>query len=446
MRKNFLNYLKIILPFLMLLIFRSIFFTPIISDETIYINMAKALREGLLPYKDFFFAHPILQLLLLYPIAQTNNFFIVKIFVSIIGLSSVFLTYLIAKNIFDEKSAYISVLFTLFFPGFIIFGNLAMGTFEAVLFLLLSFYFLLRGKVFLSSIFLSLSIFTRYLVLLFLPFIIFYTFKFYKKQFKKFLIFLVLNLTFLSAIFLLIFGFNFIKDTVFYHFESNIKLSISLANWILQYLSLGFFTLFICFISLVFGYFKKDFMLLAFSIFILFYDITILLIFRQVIYHYFAFTIPFLSIVFGRIFYASKFLELKFFIILILLLSIISNYRSLIYYFDYTKNLVFDDAANYTLKLSEKDDLIFGEPRVVNYVSFVTGRKILNNYFDSDLKFINFYGRDKVLNQIEKAKPKLLFVDDQHYSFLGPILNNYKLIKEWNVPEYYHLYLFELNE
>jgi hypothetical protein len=446
MRKNFLNYLKIILPFLMLLIFRSIFFTPIISDETIYINMAKALREGLLPYKDFFFAHPILQLLLLYPIAQTNNFFIVKIFVSIIGLASIFFTYLIAKKIFDEKSAYISVLFTLFFPGFIIFGNLAMGTFEAVLFLLLSFYFLLRGKVFLSSIFLSLSIFTRYLVLLFLPFIIFYTFKFYKKQFKKFLIFLVLNLTFLSAIFLLIFGFNFIKDTVFYHFESNIKLPISLANWILQYLSLGFFTLFICFISLVFGYFKKDFMLLAFSIFILFYDITILLIFRQVIYHYFAFTIPFLSIVFGRVFSTSKFLELKFFIILILLLSIISNYRSLIYYFDYTKNLVFDDAANYTLKLAEKDDLIFGEPRVVNYVSFVTGRKILNNYFDSDLKFINFYGRDKVLNEIENAKPKLLFVDDQHYSFLVPILNNYKLIKEWNVPEYYHLYLFELNE
>jgi hypothetical protein len=446
MRNNFLNYLKIILPFLIFLIFRSIFFTPIISDETIYINMAKALGEGLLPYKDFFFAHPILQLLLLYPITQTNNFFIVKIFVSIIGLASIFFTYLIAKKIFDEKSAYISVLFTLFFPGFIIFGNLAMGTFEAVLFLLLSFYFLLRGKVFLSSIFLSLSIFTRYLVLLFLPFIIFYTFKFYKKQFKKSLIFLVLNLTFLSAIFLLIFGFNFIKDTVFYHFESNIKLPISLANWILQYLSLGFFTLFICFISLVFGYFKKDFMLLAFSIFILFYDITIILIFRQVIYHYFAFTIPFLSIVFGRIFYASKFLELKFFIILILLLSIISNYRSLIYYFDYTKNLVFDDAANYTLKLSEKDDLIFGEPRVVNYVSFVTDRKIVNNYFDSDLKFINFYGRDKVLNQIEKAKPKLLFVDDQHYSFLGPILNNYKLIKEWNVPEYYHLYLFELNE
>jgi len=446
MRNNFLNYLKIILPFLIFLIFRSIFFTPIISDETIYINMAKALGEGLLPYKDFFFAHPILQLLLLYPITQTNNFFIVKIFVSIIGLASIFFTYLIAKKIFDEKSAYISVLFTLFFPGFIIFGNLAMGTFEAVLFLLLSFYFLLRGKVFLSSIFLSLSIFTRYLVLLFLPFIIFYTFKFYKKQFKKFLIFLVLNLTFLSAIFLLIFGFNFIKDTVFYHFESNIKLPISLANWILQYLSLGFFTLFICFISLVFGYFKKDFMLLAFSIFILFYDITILLIFRQVIYHYFAFAIPFLSIVFGRIFYASKFLELKFFIILILLLSIISNYRSLIYYFDYTKNLVFDDAANYTLKLSEKDDLIFGEPRVVNYVSFVTGRKIVNNYFDSDLKFINFYGRDKVLNEIEKAKPKLLFVDNQHYSFLGPILNNYKLIKEWNVPEYYHLYLFELNE
>jgi membrane-bound lytic murein transglycosylase B len=73
-------------------------------------------------------------------------------------------------------------------------------------------------------------------------------------------------------------------------------------------------------------------------------------------------------------------------------------------------------------------------------------QKIVNNYFDSDLKFINFYGKEKVLNGIEKAKPKLLFVNEIHYSFLKPVLKNYKLIKEWNVPGYYHLYLFELSE
>jgi 4-amino-4-deoxy-L-arabinose transferase-like glycosyltransferase len=201
-------------PLLLFLIIRSFFVTPVPSDETIYINMAKALKEGLLPYKDFFYAHPPFQLLLLFPVAQTGNFFLTKIYISIIGLVCVFLTYLIAKKIFDEKTAFISMLFFLLFPGFIIFGNSAMGTFESLVFFLLSFYSLLKDKPLLSAIFMSISFFTRYLILLLIPFVLIYLFLYNKKRLKYFVAYFIFISFGLFLVIYSFFGFNFIIDTV----------------------------------------------------------------------------------------------------------------------------------------------------------------------------------------------------------------------------------------
>lgn len=430
-----------LLPLLLFLIIRSFFVTPVPSDETIYINMAKALKEGLLPYKDFFYAHPPFQLLLLFPVAQTGNFFLTKIYISIIGLTCVFLTYLIAKEIFDEKTAFTSMLFFLLFPGFIIFGNLAMGTFEALLFFLLSFYFLLKDKTLISAIFMSISFFTRYLVLLLIPFVLIYLFLYKKRSLKYFLTYLIFISFGLFLVIYSFFGFNFIRDTVLYHFESNIKLSLGLANWVWQYFSLGFFTEFIAITSLTFGYFKKDYKLILFSTYSLFYDFTILLIFRQVIYHYFAFALPLVAVVFGGTFSHSKFIELKAFLILLLFLSFISNFKSLVYLFDRNKNYVFDDAVKYTLNFTTQDELIFGVPSVVNYVSFLTGRKIVRNYFDSDLKHLSFEGLEKVAQEVKTDKPKIIFGASN--IFYEHFEEDYEKIKEWEAPGYYYFFLMK---
>jgi 4-amino-4-deoxy-L-arabinose transferase-like glycosyltransferase len=409
--------------------------------------MAKALKDGLLPYKDFFYAHPPFQLLLLFPVVQTGNFFVIKIYISIISLACVFLTSLIAKEIFDERAAFIGMLFFLLFPGFIIFGNLAMGTFEALLFFLLSFYFLLKDKTLLSAIFVSISFFTRYLILLLIPFVLIYLFFCKKKSLKNFLTYLVFITFGLFLVIYSFFRFNFIRDTVIYHFGSNIKLSLGLANWVWQYFSLGFFTEFIAIISLAFGYFKKDYKLMLFSAYPLFYDITILLLFKQVIYHYFAFALPLLAISFGATFSQSKFIELKIFLIFILLLSFVTNLKSLVYYFDRNKNLVFDEIVNYTLEFTKKNDLIFGETRITNYVSFVAKRRIVNNYFDSDLKHLNFEGLEKAVEEVKKAKPKIIVADANHYGiFYKYFEDEYEKVKEWNEPEYYHLILMKRME
>jgi hypothetical protein len=446
MKKNNISIKKIfilIFPLLAFIILRSIFLTPVPSDETIYINMAKALKKGLLPYKDFFYAHPPIQLFLLFPVAQSGNFFFIKIYISTIGLACILLTYLISKKIFDERSAFISLLFFLFSPAFIIFGNIAMGTFEALLFFLLSFLFLIKGRIFISSVFMSLSLYTRYLIILLLPLILFYIFKYNRKIFEKYFTYLSLNLFFIFILIYSIFGQNFIRDTILYHIVSNIKIDFELSKSIWQYILLGFFHDFILITSLIYGYLKKDYKLLILSIYPLIYDLTILLTFKQVAYHYFAFMLPFLSIVYGRAFSYQRPFELKIFLILILLLSWITNLKSIIYFFDKSKNILFDKALNYTLSL-EKTDTIFGNPIIVNYVSFISDISIFNNYFDSDLKHLYFEGLEKVIEEVKIGKPKLIFVDANYYKLFDSVIKNeYKKIDEFIIPGYYNFILFE---
>jgi hypothetical protein len=211
----------------------------------------------------------------------------------------------------------------------------------------------------------------------------------------------------------------------------------------LQYLSLGFFTIFISLISLAFSYFEKEEKLFLLSFYPLLYDLIILLIFKQVIYHYFAFSLPFVFISFGRVF-SSKSTELKIFLSLILFLSILSNFKSVTYYFDKSKNLVFDELVNYTLKFTNENDSIFGSAIPINYVSFVTNRKIALNYFDSDLKHLSFEGLEKIVEEVKKAKTKIIVADANYYGiFYKNFEDNYEKVKEWNVPEYYHIVLMK---
>src|SRR5262245_6064237 len=53
------------------LIFKIFFFTVKLSDGYVYLLMAKALTEGVTPYRDFFFAHPLGHLIFLAPFART---------------------------------------------------------------------------------------------------------------------------------------------------------------------------------------------------------------------------------------------------------------------------------------------------------------------------------------------------------------------------------------
>jgi len=438
-QKKFFTVKLLFVSCLIFIVFRLYTLHPNFSDEIIYINMARVVSKGLLPYKDFFYAHPPLHLFLLAPIASLGNFSLVKFFISVIGLICILLTYFITKKLYDEKTGVITAIAFLIFPGFLIFGNLAMGTFEALLFYLLSFYFLLNRKTVLSSIFLSLAIFTRYLVVLLVPILVIYLFKYQRKKLSRSIFyFSLINILSFTLLYTL-FGSDFFISTILYHFQANIEIS-QFAGLGEQYLALGFFTIFMSLICLIHGYLKKDSKILLFAFYPLIYDLVILLIFKQVIYHYFAFMLPFIFVAFGVTLVKSKLSVVKFSLLTILALSFFTNLTSLNFYFNEDENKVFNELVDYTLINTNQDDLIFGSATPTNYVSFVTDRKIVGNYFDSDLKFISFYGKERVLSEVKNAEPILIFATQSYADFFE---DNYVLVKVWNKPGYYHFLLLK---
>lgn len=179
--------------------------------------------------------------------------------------------------------------------------------------------------------------------------------------------------------------------------------------------------------------------LILFSFYPLFYDLVILFLFKQVIYHYFVLPLPFLFMAVGKTFTESKDILLKTFLVFIISMSIFTNLQSLDIYFNKNNNELLDELVEYTIKNTEQDDLLFGEPRTLNYVSLMTGRKIINNYFDSDLKFINFAGRENVLNKIGN-KPELIFATQPYVDLFK---ENYKVENQWNKPGYYNIFLLK---
>ena len=126
--------------------------------------MMKAISNGLTPYKDFFFAHPPLQLYLFssFSFSLKSLKFAVIIWNSLVLLEM----FIIGKLIFDEKTGMLSSIFLLIFPGFLIFGSLGMGTFESLIFVGLTYIYYFKKRYTTSSLFFLLSVFTRYLSLL----------------------------------------------------------------------------------------------------------------------------------------------------------------------------------------------------------------------------------------------------------------------------------------
>jgi len=150
--------------------------------------------------------------------------------------------------------------------------------------------------------------------------------------------------------------------------------------------------------------------------------------------------LPFIFIAFGETLVKSKLSVVKISLLTILIFSLFTNLTSLNFYFNVNENKVFDELVDYTLINTNQDDLIFGSAIPTNYVSFVSNRKIVGNYFDSDLKFISFYGKERVLRDVKNSEPRLIFATQSYVDLFD---ENYELVKTWNKPGYYNLLLLK---
>jgi len=436
------KYLTIVL--LLSMIVRVFLLHPIYSDETIYFNAGKLILDGKIPYKDYFLAHPPIQIFvytILFKIFGMN-FSLVKIFQLLFSSSCVLVLFLIVKEIYDKKTALTSSIIFLFTPSFIIFSLIGIGMWESMLFILISFYLILKNKPLPASIFYNLAIFTRYISLIYLPFFISYIY-FKRKKLLNFLKPLSIFLLISFSIFSFVFGFEYINQTILYHLQRP-KGTTDMT----QYFSIGFFTLFLSAIAIFIGYVERDMDLIFFATTPLFADLMILFLMNPVYYHYFLISIPFLCIGLGRIFMKSRYKAAKIVVVAILFLSILSNFQTIDFYLNPKHSFKFYYISELVQKNVSKNETIFGEPAMVNFISLTKGVKIFNDYTDSYLQHISFEGETEFIQKLEKNPPKIFIdfrFDNKSYYLSNPkfvqFMSGYILVERIEGIPAYDIYL-----
>jgi 4-amino-4-deoxy-L-arabinose transferase-like glycosyltransferase len=124
-KMEFLLILLILLNFLI----RLYTIHPTLSDENIYFSMAKNLSEGKILYKEIDFVHPPLQIYILAFLFKIFGVSLLtaKLLTLIASCLSVYLVFLIAKELFDKKIALLSAVLFLLEPSFLAFSDQVYG-------------------------------------------------------------------------------------------------------------------------------------------------------------------------------------------------------------------------------------------------------------------------------------------------------------------------------
>jgi len=433
-----------ILIILVTFLIRIFFLHPSFSDGNFYFNAGKIVLEGKTPYKDFFFAHPPFQI---YVYALSFKLFGVSIFVGkliplIASSLSAFLIFKILDRLYDSRTGFMAGLIFLITPGFIAFSSMGYGMWESIFFILLSTYFVVRNKVRGAAISLVIGIFFRYLIVIYLPFLILFN-HIKKLKLKGFLAMFFLLLIVLGMLMFLIFGWDYINQTVLFHISSKVVVrEMKKLTW--QYLSMGFFTFFLGLISAYVAFDKKDRLLLLFSVYPLIVDFIIFFGLNYIAYHYFLISLPFIAMATARALKLSKDKLLYFVIPIILILSLTSNFKTIDFYLNPIHSERLYSTAEFIANNTSEEDSIFGEPVLTNYVSFVADRRISSNYYDSYIRHLIFEGEEEVIENLEEDKPKFIIEMEGYYStnpfFRDFIVEGYGLEKTMEGIPNYSLY------
>jgi 4-amino-4-deoxy-L-arabinose transferase-like glycosyltransferase len=417
---------------------------PTFSDENVYFLLAKKIYEGYFPYKDFCFVHPPFQLFTLYiffkifGVSLTSGKLVSIIFSSL----SVFALFLIGKKILRKnEAALVASLFFVFFPSFLIFSDQELGVWESIFFLLLSLLFILENHSLLPAFFFSISIFYRYLSLFFFPLLLYFS-----NDRKKFLIFsLIFTIVTFSLIFYL-FGFNFFYQSIGYQFFNKLFMSHRGNKNYWQYLSLGVFALPILMMSFFTAYEKLDKKILIISLYSIFYELLLTVSLKTISYHYFLYSLPFLSFCFSYTFFTKKSLFVRISLVLLLFLSLLLNFKSIDFYLNKERAKYIEEITDY-VSYNINNDKIWGEPSLVSYIAFSKNVSFVSDYLDPYVDYWRYLEEEKVIEVLKREKPKFI-IDMNSYLITSPkfaeFINKYyvrdKIFEERKSRIFYSLY------
>ena len=360
------------------------------GDENVYYYMGRLVSEGKIPYKDFFLAHPplqIYQIALIYKIFGFN--IIVLKYIPLISiLITAFFVFKIAKEKFGNVEAIISSLLFLFTYSVMFNSVFSFGIEIATMFFIVGIYFLWnKNNYIMSGVFFALAGITRLLSLvpIFIVFCIVVLSN--KKNFLKlasifFIIFLLVN-----GIFILFLKGAYLNSVYNYHLlkvfagKENLReyLGIIKLNWIL-------FSS-----ALLFVFIKNKKPIIIFTITSVIY-LMFLTTLKKIFGFYFIVIFPFLAVIGGyNIAWIYKNIKIQKRIKILIPISLLS-----VFAWNLTADILFlekigftgfergSDLVDFTNSNSNKNTLLFGDDSVAPLLALMTNKKIAFDFVDTN--------------------------------------------------------------
>tara|TARA_Y100000310_G_C20668511_1_gene808964 strand:+ start:710 stop:2077 length:1368 start_codon:yes stop_codon:yes gene_type:complete len=362
--------------------------SPQPGDENVYFYMGKLFSELTIPYKDFFYAHPPLQIILLGLVFKIfgTNFIALKAIPLISTIISAFLIFKLSKKKFGTWEAILTLIFFLFSYSVLFNSVLSFGiNIASMLFLFGLYQYYVKNNYLTAGIFFGLASITKLLSLIPIAVIFSLIFLRDKNKFLKILIgFSIIFIT-INLLFIILFGFNYINPVYKYHLLKSFQIDSNFSEYY-NIIKLNWIIFALAFVSLFF----KGSKLLDFKIISLTYLIA-LLISSRIFNYYFIIVIPLLAILSG--YYAVRLLKKinKKIILIPLILFLI-----LLIGWDLTANVSFlhnvgfnefergDDIIEFLNLKFDKSTPIVGDDSSTPLIALMDDRIILNNYIDTN--------------------------------------------------------------
>ncbi len=370
------------------------------GDENVYFYMAKAVSEGQMPYRDFFYAHPPLHIFLLSVLIKIFgvNFFMLKSAALAFILIASFFLYKLSLELFqnkinDKNANLISIIsIILFLSSFttLFTATFSVGVGLSAMLMMISFYFVFIKKYFVSGIFAGLAGLARFYALV--PLLALFAFIFVKKlQEKRIKDFLILSSGFLMIFGIImillaaLYGHNFTDSAIKYHFikpklpgqrtavyEDAVK-----ENWII----IASFLLFL------FAENKNKLQLFLFAIIIY---LTFFLSLNVPAKFYLILIFPFLALAgaYGlvNLIAGIKLKYLKYFLITLIMLIFLWNTAADVMFLEKIGFLPFSSLIPMISKVSatSPNSKIFGDASIAPLLALKSNRSMALNYIDTN--------------------------------------------------------------
>lgn len=217
---NTIFFILFIIGLITFFILKTCGFNPCRSDENIYFYMSKLFAEGIIPYRDFFFAHPPFKLVLMAILFKVFGFHLtlakaVPVLIAMITASFLFV---LTREQFGSAIGLIAALLFLFTYDKLRGSSHYTGMNLTVMFMVIGLFFALHRRAFWAGIFFGIGSITGFYASVGAGALALFWLLTERRQFGRFVIGFALIFLSTNLICAILFGQKYIEPVYVYHF------------------------------------------------------------------------------------------------------------------------------------------------------------------------------------------------------------------------------------